>query len=94
MNSLVLKIYTPEQAYELQECDYITLDIADGEKGEFSGSYGIKKGHADAVFAVAEGKITAKKDGEVVFVAKSSTGFATVKNNTVNVTVDKADIIH
>lgn len=85
---MTLKVITVDGHYEAEGCDYITLDIADDKKGGFSGSYGIRRGHARAVFALREGKITAQAQGKTVFSAASSGGFAAVSNNVVTVVAD------
>ena len=87
-DKLSLKLFLVDRVIEIEDCDYITLDVADDKKGGFSGSYGIKKGHADAIISVREGKVTAQKNGEIVFASQTSSGFATIKKNVVNITVD------
>lgn len=87
--NLTLKIFTVDRLIEPMECDYVKLTIADDMKGKFSGSYGIKKGHARAVFSLAKGNVTAYKDGEIIFFAETSDGFATLEDDTVSVTVNK-----
>ena len=83
-----LKVITVDTQLEKENCDYITLMLADDKKGAFSGSYGIKKGHARAVFSLCEGKLTAQHQGEIIFSCESSSGFAVVEDNVVTVTVD------
>lgn len=87
-DKLLLNIYTVDSAYEGIECDSVILSIADSSDGSFSGSYGIKKGHAETVFSLKKGKTLALNKGENVFSAATSDGFAMVKSNIVNVTVD------
>ena len=70
------------------ECDSVRLPIADNIKGEFSGSYGIRKGHAKAVFLLKAGSVVLTKDNKTVFSADISDGFATIENNNVVVTVN------
>ena len=88
-----LKIITVDTQLEAEDCDYITLDIADDKKGGFSGCCGIKKGHARAVMSLREGKVTAQRQGKVIFTAVTSAGFAAVKDNVVTVTVDRAEAV-
>lgn len=87
-DKLLLNIYTVDSAYENIECDSVILSIADSSDGSFSGSYGIKKGHAETLFSLKKGKTLAFLKGETVLSAETDDGFAMVKNNTVNVTVD------
>lgn len=70
------------------ECDSVRLPVSNNMKGEFSGSYGIRKGHARAVFSLKAGKVTLTSDGKTVFEADISDGFATVENNEVSITVN------
>lgn len=87
-----LKVITVNTQIEKDNCDYITLTVADDKKGGFSGSYGIKKGHAKTVFALGEGKLTAQRQGEVIFSADVSSGFAKVEDNVVTVTVESVEM--
>ncbi|MBE6772914.1 MAG: hypothetical protein IJN68_05900 [Clostridia bacterium] len=81
-------VFTPHRQFSTIECDSVKLSIADGSDGKFSGCYGIRKGHAKAVFALAKGKISASLNGKAVFSAECSEGFATVENDEVRVAVD------
>jgi F0F1-type ATP synthase epsilon subunit len=86
---LSLKLFTVDHQIPVTKCDSIRLPIADKLNGEFSGYYGIRKGHTKAVFSLAEGEVIATLNDEAVFSAHISNGFAIVENNEVNVTVDK-----
>lgn len=88
-DNLTLKVFTVDRHIEVDGCDYVKLSIADSCKGKFSGSYGIKRGHARAVFSLCEGTLTASKGTDILFEAETSEGFATVENDVVSVTVDK-----
>lgn len=79
--------FTPHKQFPSLECDSVKLNIADSVSGEFSGSYGIKKGHAKAIFSLAEGKITVSLNGDEVFSAECEEGFATVENDDIRVSV-------
>ena len=39
-------LFTPHRQFPSLECDSVKLPIADSVSGKFSGSYGIRKGHA------------------------------------------------
>ena len=69
------------------ECDSVRLPVSNNMKGEFSGSYGIRKGHAKAVFSLKSGKVLLTANEKTVFEADISDGFATVENNEVCITV-------
>lgn len=88
MRNMKFTLFTPHRQFPSVECDSIRLNIADSKEGKFSGSYGIRKGHAKAVFSLAEGKITVSLKDREVFTAVCGEGFATVENDDVRVTVD------
>lgn len=90
-DKLTFSLFTPKGQLTCVECDGVRLSIADSASGEFSGSYGIRRGHAKAVLSLAEGKIFATDNGQEIFSAECSGGFAIVDNNEVRVTVDKAE---
>ncbi len=81
-------LFTPHRQFPSLECDSVKLPIADSVSGKFSGSYGIRKGHAKAVFALAEGKITVSLKEKELFSAECDGGFATVEKDEVRVTAD------
>lgn len=89
-DKLTFTLFTPHRQFPPIECDSVKLCIADSVSGKFSGSYGIKKGHAKAVFALAPGRIAVSLDGNEVFSAEGQGGFATVENNDVRVVADGA----
>jgi len=86
---LTVRIFSVERQLPEIKCDSVQLPIADNLKGEFSGSYGIRKGHAKAVFSLKVGKVFLTQNGKPVFTADISEGFATVDNNDVCITVDR-----
>lgn len=79
--------FTPHKQFPSLECDSVILNIADSAGGKFSGSYGIKKGHAKAIFSLAEGEISVRFNGEEIFSTECEGGFATVENDDVRVSV-------
>ena len=87
-DKLTFTLFTPHRSFPSVECDSIKLSISDSVSGEFSGSYGIRKGHAKAIFALAPGKISVSIEGKEIFSAETQGGFATVQNNEVRVTAD------
>ncbi len=80
-------LFTPHKQFPSVECDTVKLNIVDSVSGEFSGSYGIKKGHARAIFSLAEGEVSVSLKGDEIFSAKCEGGFATVENDDVRVSV-------
>ena len=85
---LTVKIFTVGHRIPDMECDSVRLPISDNVKGEFSGSYGIRKGHAKAIFSLRSGKVILTSGEKTVFEADISDGFATVENNEVCITVN------
>ena len=85
---LTFTLFTPHRTLEPVECDSVRLCITDSVSGEFSGSYGIRRGHAKAVFALASGVISVSLDGKEIYSVQCDGGFATVENNEVRVIAD------
>ena len=87
-DKLTFTLFTPRQKLEPMECDSVRLPVADSVSGKFSGSYGIRKGHAKAILALDAGKISVSNAGDEIYSAECDSGFAVVENNDVRVTVD------
>ncbi len=90
-NHLIVKFFTVDHQISDMKCDSVCLPVSDNSKGEFSGFYGVKKGHAKSVFSLKAGKVTVNADGEQIFSADISDGFAIVENNEVRITVDRLE---
>lgn len=88
--SFVLEIVTPEGTAAQVECDSARLTLSDGTGGRGGGSYGIRKGHAPAVFLLAEGVTTALLRGKEVLSLPTGEGFASMEGDTLSVTVCRA----
>lgn len=86
---LSLKVITPEKEYVYEKCDSVKFCVSDNEKGKGGGNYGIRKGHAKAVFSLDNGELKASLAGKTVAEGVTSTGFATVEENVVTVIVDE-----
>ena len=91
--ALSLKVITPEKEYIYDDCDSVNFCVADNLKGKDGGSYGIRKGHAKAIFSLGNGKLVALKNGEAIVTANAAAGFARVDNNVITVIVDEFEII-
>ena len=90
-NKLTLKIVSPQGILCELECDSIKLSVSDDKNGEGGGSYGIRKGHINALFALTSGKIEAFEGQQCCFSKDASGGFAEVKNNIVTIVADTMD---
>ena len=88
-NNLTFKLYTVDFQTPTIECDYVKLNISDDKNEKFSGSYGIKKGHTNAVFSLCDGTVNVYKDEKIIYSAKTSSGFAVIEDNEVCITVDE-----
>lgn len=82
---LTVKIITPEGEKNEIYCESLTVTVRDNEKGKGGGSYGIRKGHAEALIALDKGKITAKKGEEIILSETFPEGFLSVKNNYIEI---------
>lgn len=82
---LTVKIITPEGEKNEIYCDSLTVTVRDNEKGKGGGSYGIRKGHTEALIALSEGMATAKKGEETVFSEILPEGFLSIKNNYIEI---------
>ncbi|MBQ8182861.1 MAG: hypothetical protein IJ025_03050 [Clostridia bacterium] len=91
--NLSLKVITPEKESFYENCESVIFCVNDNKKGNGGGSYGIRKGHAKAIFSLAKGKLSVLKNGEAAIDAKVSSGFARIENNVVIVIVDEFEII-
>ena len=90
-NHITVKFFTVDRHIPDMKCDSVRVPVSDNSKGEFSGSYGIKKGHARSVFSLKAGEVIVTAGGEELFLANISDGFAIVENNEVRITVDKIE---
>ena len=88
---LTVKILTVDRQIPVMECDTVLLPVADSTNGEFSGCYGIKKGHARTVFSLKDGELVLSDSGKSVLEAHISGGFAIVDQNEVSIMVDKIE---
>lgn len=89
MNDVLnVSFFSVEKQISDIKCESVRLPVADSVKGDFSGSYGIKKGHARAVFSLKEGTVILTSDDKTVLSVDISDGFATVSDNQVSITVD------
>ena len=88
MGQLTLKIATPKGTRDPVMCDSIRLTICDDLSGRGGGSYGIRPGHAKALFSLDKGSIRAFLSGRNVLTGESGVGFVTVDQNTVTVVTE------
>lgn len=89
MSPLTLKIVTPEGDDRIVACDSVNLWMAPDTKGKGEGSFGIRKGHVEAVIALGNGPLEAHLEGKSVYSARTEGGFATILKDTVTVVTPK-----
>ena len=87
-DTLSVKIQSVDSHILPFECDSVLIPITDDRAGKFSGVYGVKKGHANALFSLKKGDVVVSKDGSIIFTAEISEGFAVIENNILSITVD------
>ncbi len=88
MSELILKIITPKSSFGPFPCDSIHLSVADNVDNKGGGSYGIRKGHTNALLALEKGCIKAFSSKGNILTGNCGDGFATVDENTVTVVVE------
>ncbi len=91
MNStpMLLKLILPDSEERDYHCDSVHLPVADDSKGRGGGQYGIRCGHAKAVIALGNGRLTALNKGESIFSVNVSGGFARVEDNIISLVTEK-----
>ena len=89
-NKLVLNLIFPDWQQETILCDSVRLTVKDSLKGKNGGLYGIRPGHAKAVFLLDEGITEAFLEGKCILRCKTPDGFARVENNEVTLVIGYA----
>ncbi len=85
---ITLRIFNCMGEAQTMSCDSVTLCAKDNAKGQFGGSMGIHRDHADALIALSDSPILAYSDGTVLAEIPISNGFAFVSKNVVTVFSD------
>lgn len=89
---ITLRIFNCAGEVRSLSCDSVTLCAKDNAKGQFGGSIGIHRGHADALIALSNSPILAYSGGVVLAEIPVSNGFAFVSKNMVSVFSDSDEI--
>ena len=88
---LHLTVTTPDQTRSVR-CDAVNFLVPDSpDNPNAGGSVGIRRGHADALMAIAPGRITARAGGHTVLSVDSSAGFAVIRRDEITIIVDRID---
>ena len=87
---ILVSVLTPGSERYSARCDSVRFFIPDGKKND-GGSVGIRRGHADALMAVAPGKVEGFAGGERVLNCVVGGGLAIVGGDKVSILTDRAD---
>lgn len=90
---ITLRIFNCIGEVQSLSCDSVTLCAKDNAKGQFGGSIGIHRGHADALIALSDSPILAYSGGTVLAEIPISNGFAFVSRNIVTVFSDSNEYV-
>ena len=91
-DKLLFKLITPDGLQKETDCESVTINISEDENGKNSGSYGIRKGHANAIFSLDDGEITVKNKDEIIYTVVVKGGFALMQDNVLTVMTNKIEI--
>lgn len=83
-----LRIVSPDGSLGPLNCDSVRLQIADDMEEKHGGSYGIRKGHAEAVLVLEEGALFAFAESKPLLSGRHGKGFATIEKNKVTVVTE------
>ena len=87
---ITLHLVFPDRQPETVLCDSVRLTVKDSGKGKGGGLYGIRPGHAPALFLLEKGITEAFSEGKSVMKLATAEGFARVAENTVTVVTGAA----
>ena len=86
---LLLTITTPDQTRSMR-CDAVNFLVPDSpDNPNTGGSIGIRRGHVDALMAIAPGRLTARAGGNTVLAVEVSAGFAVIRRDEITIIVDR-----
>jgi len=87
--TIELRLCAPDREELRIGCDSVRFSIPDGADGEKSGGLvGIRRGHTDALMAVAEGTVFAFSGGRQIFSCAVGEGLAVVTGESVTILTD------
>lgn len=91
MKKITVEIITPMGVEFKKECTTVQFNVADDAKGGYGGSYGVRAGHAKAIFALKKGLVKVLSGTELILNCNCGDGFATVDENAVSLVVESFD---
>ena len=87
--TIELRLCVPDLEEVRIMCDSVRFSIPDGAGGKKSGGLvGIRRGHTDALMAVAEGTVFAFSGGRQIFSCAVGEGLAVVTGESVTILTD------
>lgn len=89
MDRITVKIVTPQKVLKDIHCDSVHIMVYDDKNGKGGGSYGIRAGQINTVYAICKGPIYAYHEGKVIFSCETIGGFATFEDNVLTVTTEE-----
>lgn len=92
MDELLLTVITPQETYGPLPCESVRVTIPDNAAGTGGGSYGIRRGHVQALLALDAGALRAFSAEQPVFSAHCGCGFASVEKNRITVVTEDCRI--
>lgn len=88
---LLLRVVTPTGETMSLTCDSVHMQTPDGADGKNGGWIGIRRGHTDAMIALAAGNIRVLMEGQLLRTIHVSEGFASVSRDVVTVMCGSAE---
>ncbi len=88
MKQITVEIITPKGKKFNKNCTSVQFNVADNQAGNYIGCYGVRSGHAKAIFALKKGVVKAYSDDLIVLNCECGDGFATVNEDFVSLVVE------
>lgn len=88
MKELTVEIITPQGAKFKKKCTSVHFNVADNLNENYSGSYGVRAGHANAIFALKKGIVMVFDGDSLILKCECGDGFATVNKNLTSLVVE------
>lgn len=89
---VLLKIVSPNGEAANLVCDSVQLCVPDGQNEKGGGWVGIRRGHRDALLALAPGTVRARQGDKVALETKITGGVAFVESNVVTVLANSVEL--
>ena len=88
--TIALRLISPDRGELKIDCDSVRFSLPDSKDGKIpGGSVGIRRGHTDALMAVAPGTVLAFSGGKKIFSCEVGAGFAVVSKEGVSILTER-----